>query len=319
MTSTDNRTTIAQSVLGRTGILLLVSVALMISGCKSKSTDNPSRPDGESSEKPVGVPGMAELPFDYLKARREFVLADFFKPAEGSAEDDVVYMAPLIVREVGGAEHDEWFLGAELPAVYAADLPTTMPASERVVYFYRDEVIVGDWAHQRLTYLWVMRQKSTNEQTWCGIRQIRGLDGRTIISEVIGDDRAHREVFVAQSVEDKAWIQFGKPLPKRLNATEASFESHPNTFVVRVISDGPQPMGPFVYLEPDGRSVTTLLCRCMTSQYEAVRENAYYQLRPLDEASLDTLPLSLSGIAAVVSGSDGDSPLSEALRIPTME
>ena len=48
---------------------------------------------------------------------------------------------------------------------------------------------------------------------------------------------------------------------------------------VRVLSDGPQAMGPWVYIRRKDRMVATLLCRCMPSQVTGTLENRSYELR----------------------------------------
>jgi hypothetical protein len=69
--------------------------------------------------------------------------------------------------------------------------------------------------------------------------------------------------------------------------------------VARVIEDGPQPMGPIVYVSADGVTVETLICRCMSSQVDELVASETYPLvaddalapPPADLLSLLRLPV----------------------------
>jgi len=314
---------IAVNVTGRTIFALAALCLWLWGGCESKPSDGRDAARGTStdvaSEKGATDSARAESGFDYLKARREFAEADFFKPAADSADEDTIRMAPLLVREVAGADVGQWRLGIDLSQLPKTDPASTDALGQRVVYYHRDAVVIGNWEHQRLSYLWLLRHRESGEVQWCGIRLVRGLDGRPIVSEVFASDAAAREFFVAQTVEDRAWIEFGKPLPQRRYAVEAALEDAPTTFVTRVISDGREPMGPFVYLEANGRSVTTLLCRCMSSQYKAVRTNEYYQLRPLDDDNVNLMRSAVPELAALLDGDSDTLPMVAVLRIPKLQ
>ncbi len=302
----------ATHVTGRTIITVLALTVMLLWACDSNSTGGNASSRAASSEKgaTTSAPG-----YDYLKARSEFVEADFFKPAAESADEDTIRMAPLIVREVTGDEAGHWRLGVDL-ARLKGDQPAT--ADPRVVYYHRDGVVIGGWEHERLSYVWILQNRESGELQWCGVRMVRGGDGRAVLSEVIASDAREREVFVAQTVEDRAWIEFGKPFPGRRYAVEASLEDAPDTFVTRVISDGPEPMGPFVYLEANGRAVTTLLCRCMPSQYEAVRKNEYYELRSWDDVDADMWRATLPKLADCLNDTGDALPLAMVLRVPNL-
>lgn len=306
----------AASVLGRTIIGVLTLSVLLSSGCESKSSSS-NTPANASPTTAASEKGATntEAGFDYLKARREFAEADFFKPAAESADEDTIRMAPLIVREVAGDEAGQWRLGVDLARLQGDESATADP---RVVYFHRDVVVIGGWEHNRLSYVWILQNRESGELQWCGVRMVRGVDGRSVLSEVVASDATKREVFVAQTVEDRSWIEFGKPFAGRRYAVEASLEDAPDTFVTRVISDGPEPMGPFVYLEANGRDVTTLLCRCMPSQYEGVRKNAYYDLRSLNELDADMWGAKVPKLADCLNGIGDALPLATVLRIPNL-
>jgi len=306
----------AVNVSGRTVIALLALPVLLSSGCEPKSSSR-NTPANASSTTAASEKGATntEAGFDYLKARREFAAADFFKPAAESADEDTIRMAPLIVREVAGDEAGSWRLGVNLARLQRDESATADP---RVVYYHRDAVVIGGWEHERLSYVWILQNRESGELQWFGVRMVRGVDGRPVLSEVIASDATVREVFVAQTVEDRAWIEFGKPFTGRRYAVEASLEDAPDTFVTRVISDGPEPMGPFVYLEANGRDVTTLLCRCMPSQYEAVRKNEYYDLRSLNELGVDMWGAKLPELADRLNDTGDVLPLATVLRIPNL-
>ena len=88
-------------------------------------------------------------------------------------------------------------------------------------------------------------------------------------------------LFVSRSLESAARSTFGPPSPRRRFSIERLITDAPLSVVARVLDDGPIPMGPYVYVDSEGR-VTTVLCRCMPSQVRAFSGNGYYDLQPLE-------------------------------------
>ena len=117
-----------------------------------------------------------------------------------------------------------------------------------------------------------------------GFRMTLDDNGFALFWEVLSPD-PQRVIFAAQSVEDAAAIEFGEPAPDRQFSVERPVDESPSAVVPRILADGPQPMGPFVYIEGRHHDVTTLLCRCMPSQVEDFRKNAYFELHRLPSDS----------------------------------
>lgn len=116
-----------------------------------------------------------------------------------------------------------------------------------------------------------------------GVRITLGVDGLPLLWEALSTATDTRIIFVSESLEAAAKREFGVPLTGRQYLVERSLEETPNVIVARVLDDGPVPMGPYVYLNaPPERAVTTVLCRCMSSQVNEFVETAYYNLVPLE-------------------------------------
>jgi hypothetical protein len=106
----------------------------------------------------------------------------------------------------------------------------------------------------------------------------RDRHGYALICEVISSEAGLREFYVAKSVEQAAAREFGRPLEGRRYHVEPSLSERPDVLVPRIVGEGPQPMGPFVYLERHRRQVTTLLCRCEPSQLGTFARSSTYEL-----------------------------------------
>lgn len=109
-----------------------------------------------------------------------------------------------------------------------------------------------------------------------------GNRGYAVVWDMLSSDSTERLMFVSKPVEQAAIKQFGDPLPGRQFAVEPPLEEHPEVVVPRVVGDGPQPMGPFVYLDSAARSVSTLICRCEPSQVDAFPESGHYHLQRIE-------------------------------------
>ena len=66
-------------------------------------------------------------------------------------------------------------------------------------------------------------------------------------------------------------------------------EATPDVIVVRVIDDGPVPLGPIIYLSAATRQVSALVCRCMPAQARRLLATRTYDLLPFQEASTVSL------------------------------
>jgi len=109
-------------------------------------------------------------------------------------------------------------------------------------------------------------------------------DGFPVVYEVLRDSSGARVLYVDSALEEQAAVEHGAPLPGRRFAIERSADHAPDTIVAGILEPGPVPLGPFVYLDAAGLDAVGLICRCMPSRVDAIRENAEYRLVPREHA-----------------------------------
>jgi len=108
-----------------------------------------------------------------------------------------------------------------------------------------------------------------------------GTDGFPIVWDVLDPGSPSDVVFVSESVESLAAERFGPPLPGRRYSIERPVGR--GAIVPLVLSDGPVPMGPYVYLESDRNEIDSLRCRCMSSKVDNYTETREYAVLPMAE------------------------------------
>ena len=228
-----------------------------------------------TSRKASDTPQAAEI---RQRVNTTFVLADYYKPAEQTPEQQA-RLAPLIaqqvasydvftpwicgIRRVNGAWHYDWVR----PAIYLREENANLRAG----------------AVRQLSYLWCDGKSpwpDSFKARWLGIRMTLDTRGNPVIWEAFAEGDPTVKIFVARSLEEKAAKQFGAVLSGRQFAIERSTQQQPAVVVARVLEDGPEPMGPFVYVSSEDE-ITTVTCRCMPSQFSNVRKTHEYRLEPL--------------------------------------
>ena len=90
-------------------------------------------------------------------------------------------------------------------------------------------------------------------------------------------------LYVYTTLEETAVNVFGKPLPGRKYSIERNQDDLPDVVVARVVERGPEPSGPFVYIQSCSHDITTLLCRCENTQFLDIEEDILYELLPIEE------------------------------------
>lgn len=250
------------------------------------------------------------------EALTEFDTATFLKPDESGCEIEASLfdLAPLILEQVddkddnagahyfGGVTELTTMLGPQAwglpfpqggPAARSEGRRQAWPETGRpAVYWKRSFVLLGGSEYDQVVYVWWHRRRPDNRELGPhqGIRITLGTDGFPVAWEVLGLGDGVKRLFVSSTLEGAARDKFGGPLPGRSFAIERSVDNAPDAVVVRIIEDGPIPMGPYVYLAADAHEVTTLLCRCSPSQVSRIVETDYYSLLPLEyleESDLD--------------------------------
>jgi hypothetical protein len=159
----------------------------------------------------------------------------------------------------------------------------TVETARPTVYWGEGVVELGEHRYDTRTFLWFYPPPSSAQAPRArGVRLTLGAEGFPTLLEVLGDpsDDGVR-LYVSSRAEALARERHGEPLPGRRFSIEAGMDAHPRVLVVRELADGPVPMGPFVYLSAD-HEVTTLLCRCMATQADAIEGNFEYALEPVE-------------------------------------
>lgn len=203
-------------------------------------------------------------------------MGDFYKPNEVGAPERLVAMAPLILWEVVDGDSNRRF-GVSIDG--NANINDYAPIKSAVVYYLEDRLSLSGIVRDRITFLWLLRSHTVEALDYRGFRMTLDRDGFPAIWELLGTS-SPRIVYASMSIEDEAMEEFGAASIGRSFAVERPVEETPDVVVARVLSDGPQPMGPWVYIDGGDRAITTLLCRCMASQVGGFRDNVYYDLRP---------------------------------------
>ena len=302
-----------------TGLALLVPGGAIISGPGCASAD-------------------ARAPRDnvlFLHERlRERTLAEFgsavlWKPRGRSISDLEMDLAPLIVQEHinHGADASGFGPVVDLDGHRNGRVDATPPT----VYVTTRLAQIHGIEHEQVEYCWAYpaeaRGQGHGEVISHCVCMTLHLDGFPMVLRVRTWGDAHRKgfepdvLFVSDALEREAAEEYGAPLPGRRYAIERSVSETPDSVVVRVIEDGPIPMGPYVYLEAETHDITTLLCRCSPSQVDRFVESVYYDLLEADAqgAGEESAEVARSGVTSD-RGTQGPlpiRPLTDVLRWPS--
>ncbi len=247
----------------------------------------------------------------------EFDQAFYFKPDESPSAEDALTLAPLVVQQVedGAAAYAPRFGRVAYDSASSEVIVDTM---DPIVYVEGGAINMRGIEYTQSTYIWCYgatpagakdplqpdadgekrARPSLKKVDHCvSVRMTRGRDGFPVVWEVFDSNADVRRLFVARALEEAAQASFGAPLPGRMHAVERDLRESPRVVVVvRILDDGPMPMGPYVYLDATARTITTVLCRCSPSQCAHFVDEHRYQLEPwesLDERLRRTGPESV--------------------------
>jgi hypothetical protein len=217
------------------------------------------------------------------QTQRRFAQASFLSPQPGSEAGIPLWMAPLLVHEYATATADEprWtrFGALTLDSTGRA----TVDCDQPTVYLLAAEIMVGSQSLKQLTYWWFYPPVASGHPIrFRGFRMTLGGRGHAVVWDVVSSDSGDRIFYVSKPVEQAAAKQYGGPLPGRRYAVEPPVQEQPEVVVPRIIGDGPQPMGPFVYLDASSLEPTTLICRCEPSQADRFPHSSHYRLQQID-------------------------------------
>ena len=214
--------------------------------------------------------------------KRRFERGAFIEPSDDSDVGELIWMAPLAVQELG-KETDEMEASVRPGALTVDPSGQAVVDTERLtIYLISSRVRLGQQRFDQLTYLWFYPPRAMGGAIgWRGCRIILSKQRFGVVWEVLSSEAAQRVFYVPKSLEKASANEHGPPLDGRHHAVEPSLEDYPNVVVARVVGDGPQPMGPFVYLD-QSLAVTTMMCRCDPSQVDAFPQSVNYRLTPID-------------------------------------
>jgi hypothetical protein len=215
----------------------------------------------------------------YARATNQFSAALFLKPVGLTNTDISFQLAPLIIQEVADDRGSRTSPGKRsVPA----------PAFPRVVFYTSDSVQVNGRPHPRFSYQWFYPTENTPGRPTAlrnqGVRITLDERGQPAIWEVLADTSGLRLTFVSQKLEAAAAAEYGKPLPGRRHSIERGLAQAPNAIVPGVLDDGPEAMGPILYLSEGTRDVSTLICRCMPAQVKRLTATRTFDLSRLESA-----------------------------------
>ncbi len=222
----------------------------------------------------------------YQQSHAVFERAVFYKPNETTVAPLALTMAPLLVQEVRNEPPaDEPLSGLGL-VFRSLDGALRVDGSQPVVYAERGSAFVGGTVRPQTVLVWcqeVAVPGDSFEVVCRGIRETFDGQGYPLCWEVLDPKSQGQAIYVSETVESLALEFYGKPLAGRRYSVERATDQEFGAVVPRVLSDGPIPMGPFVYLNAARGDVTAVLCRCMASQVNRFTETREYRVLPLAE------------------------------------
>ena len=170
-------------------------------------------------------------------------------------------------------------LGAKLAPLFVQEIRATNrvtpQAASMTVFFSEGKVMLSGQARAQVSYTWQTPAGASRR----GVCITLNPAGLPVVWEVLNDDSRAQVIFVSQNLEAAAIREFGGALPGRLLAVERSVTTTPNVVVARMLEDAPVAMGPIVHLDAQGE-MTTVNCRCMSTQVRQLVATANYELKP---------------------------------------
>ncbi len=165
-------------------------------------------------------------------------------------------------------------------------------SEQPVVYHHVDQALAAGRRCNQHDYHWWHRAGKGAPWLPQGVRITVDEDDFPMVWEVLADDTGLRVLYVSEKLERRARQRHGEPLAGRAYVVERSTDETPGVVVARALTDGPVPMGPWVYMESGSGEVTTLICRCMPSQSDGPLVRTDYRLLEWNELSgrLDPWP-----------------------------
>ena len=212
------------------------------------------------------------------RTRTRFARGAFLSPSPDSRVDLPLYRATLIVEDLGPADEPSHFTRFGRLAV---DDQGRLDVDTRqlTMYLLVNQISFGRRNTQQHLALWFYPADAADGlPRYRGVRTILDERGFGVLWEVFSSDQPLRIFYVSKRTERAARTAFGPPLPGRAFSAEPSLDEHPDVLVARLVGEGPQSMGPFVYLGRSALEVVNVLCRCEPSGADAFPQSTHYRL-----------------------------------------
>lgn len=241
---------------------------------------------------------VSDVRRDEIQSRvtNHFAHAVMFKPAEGGFDSALVtQLAPLLIQATATTN------AAERQTDRPAPTPPLLKMS-----VHTNLVTIHTNHYPQFSYIWNRADLGSagSAATLQGVRITLDSRGAPVIWELLHDATGADVIYVAQSIEVLARVEFGPPLAGRKFAAERSQTDAETTVVANVIDDGPAVMGPILYLQADNHDVSALICRCMPAQFQNLLGQQDYELLPAIRENRDKSRFS-------------PKPLEQRLRLPS--
>jgi len=249
--------------------------------------------------------GHDMAPFD-LTARRSvaeqsFELAVLIKPTQPTDFADALVYAPIIVRQATEG---------------------VVPVAS--VYFGESTAELLGATYRQWVYSWHEESGRDPSSAAYWLRITVDDAGFPLVWETLDAGCARVEIYVSQALADRAEARWGPTNELTRFAIEHAVPGPTCCAVIRVLSDGPVPMGPFVYVGANQR-IATVICRCMPSQVNQVAATTEYglvgaeapaggEVSPFEDAAY--LPQSLRNSCPLTAQLADPAFLEKALRWP---
>ena len=246
---------------------------------------------------------------------QKFTTVALLRPSDQGIARRLVYLAPLIMQEPQAVTAPPEFAQFGAVRMTERELPA-VDVQRPTVYFYPSRAAWRAGEHEQWTYVWFYPPANgTDPLRWRAFRMTLDAQGLPLVWESAADNTSLRVLYVSAALAAAAEQTHGPARPGRHYAIETPVPDWPHVVVARLLGDGPQPMGPYVYLDRE-LTVTTLLCRCTPAQAERWFTEGLYQLVQLR----DLADLKLGDHVTPHLGLSSDPAwLEKVLRLPSEE
>jgi len=244
----------------RTALPGAAAVLLLFAGCRAMPLAR--RPDR----------AVLRAMLDAQAAARMDVV-DFSKPNQANVTAFDPYLAPLILEEISSGTS-----AASFGVVFDVDGRVRVDSSRPTVYYWQQFAELNGKVHEQLAFAWIYPDRSGSPGLVQGVRQTLDRNGFPFVYEVLPRHARGRVAYVSLELESEATRALGGPLAGNRYTVEPDAAQLPDVVVAGTTADGPEPMGPYLYLRSGTREISHLHCRCSPTRFKKLRHDRQYEL-----------------------------------------